>query len=272
LLSPALTVGTQAAGTYEQAKAQANDRNTKNFLQSAMLLKGQHDDQINEQLKGAQTTEANARATALLNPPIRQREAFNVPGVGLVQIGEDGQPHVLVGPPPKEIQPPQTVSPGQGVRQPDGSYKVIIPKDRSVGEDLRAAQDDAANRAAEAWFNTDKGPDANGAANETFKALRAAHPDWQPQQIMRAVQSGTSASAQGANLQARTGKLQGSGAAFSIGPDGKFVMGPGTGAPKAAPARPAAPPTAATTPKFARPSGWDDAKWNQYLSDTGQKP
>jgi hypothetical protein len=68
LLSPALTVGTQAAGTYEQAKAQANDRNTKNFLQSAMLLKGQHDDETNNQLRSAQTAEANARTRMILDP------------------------------------------------------------------------------------------------------------------------------------------------------------------------------------------------------------
>lgn len=212
-LSPALTVGTQAAGTYQQAKAQANDRNTKNFMQSAMLLKQQHDDEINQQLRGAQTAEANARTNMILNPAETWGDAEDVQGedgkLQRVLRSNRGNIRPIGAPPPK---PPQLGDPAY----------------------LKAEADLARVR-------------ANAADRTTTTTSTTIRPH-----VERA-------------------KAAGGGAGFYIDANGKFVMGtpPDGGAPSPSPA-PTPRPPAAKPP--ARPAGWDDAKWNRYLTDTGQKP
>lgn len=231
-LSSALTVGTQAAGAHEAGIAQKGQRETQDLLQKIQLARQANQDAMANQLRDAQIKNYDSLAQERLKP----------------------EPET-----PRNIDP---LSPAGIQAAADRAKKIraVTPREPSVGEQLRSQRDQEELDAAEAWWNSEPVQSGQaGRVGQTYQKIRAAHPDWNPQRIMRAVKQAVEANAKGANLNARTGKIKGGADNFTIDANGNFVMGAPSGA--STPAAPAAPSGAPAPTAKALPPTVDQAKY-----------
>lgn len=94
LLSPALTVGTSAATAQIQGTEAKNERDQADVLKMLATIRQQHLDANKQSLDDATMRHLNTQSDVLKTPVVKA--------------------------------PPETMNPGQGLRQPDGSYKVEV--------------------------------------------------------------------------------------------------------------------------------------------------
>lgn len=110
LVSPGLTVATQAVGAQKEGEIAGHQIANKTFLDTLKAQRELSAAKDESALKQAQTFALQqpknaSRGEAVWNPA---KQAYEIPS-------------------PYEEEAPKTVSPGAGVRQPDGSYKVMVP-------------------------------------------------------------------------------------------------------------------------------------------------
>lgn len=133
-LSGAASALTNAAGGNQAGIAAGNQLNQSNMMDALQLYRQQAQDQLAKQTQqanlakiGADTSEANARASALLAPPVKPKESYMVPGVGLGHYEDqpDGSRKFVVD--QAEPTPSVKLGPGENDYNPDGSLKVKGP-------------------------------------------------------------------------------------------------------------------------------------------------
>jgi len=206
-LSSALTVGTQAAGAHQSGLAERKRTETADLLEQIKLARQKQQDDMARQLQEATLAQTEARTRQLTEPK-----------------------------PDEPYKPPMTVSPGQGVRQPDGTYKVMIP----ARPRLRAG----AGSGNAGLGSPDETRHKSRIAGWTAATIKAGEKD--PERLVAAavaMNPGVDPQIVAAAVYDTITKLEPKPPKGSEGGE----------------ATPTAP---------VRPAGWSDAKWNKYLKDT----
>lgn len=120
LLSPALTVGTNAAADYTNAENDAAKQRIQNAVSALTAQRQAKQDDFTQALQAAQARDANARAFATLHPV---QKPTVVPQGGTA-LGPDGKPMFSSAP---KTTPFPTITAKEGIfeKRPDGIYDPV---------------------------------------------------------------------------------------------------------------------------------------------------
>ena len=104
-LSAGIGAAAPAGAALAQGQAQATQSNTGFLEKLAAMQQAKQKADMDRQVAQAQIGHLGAETKSLLNPPVKQKEAYNVPGVGLVVQDDNGNWKVKVATTEKPATP-----------------------------------------------------------------------------------------------------------------------------------------------------------------------
>lgn len=104
-LSAGIGAAAPAGAALAQGQAQATQSNTGFLEKLAAMQQAKQKADMDQQMAKSQIEHLGAQTKSLLNPPVKPKEAYTVPGVGLVERDENGNYKVKVATTEKTATP-----------------------------------------------------------------------------------------------------------------------------------------------------------------------